>query len=295
MRHSSESGASGKHLILAIEEPESHLHPFAIHQLRAVLAEIAGKHQVIMTTHCPLFVDRTSIKSNIIVHKNKAVPARDVRQIRSILGVRAADNLQNAELVLLLEGEEDRKVLVALLRHHSPVLLAAIEQRALGFDSLMGGSNLSYKLTQLREAMCMAHCFLDHDKCGLDAQKRAELDGLITLVDVTLATCDGMAESEIEDLYNDDLYAAMLLNKYGVSTASPRFKGNRKWSDRLRETFKHQGKPWSDVMEMRVKADIAELVEVNPGTALNPHRRAPFDALINALQTKLNAIAASKK
>ena len=62
-----------------------------------------------MTTHCPLFVDRTSIKSNILVHKNKAVPAKDVRQIRDILGVRASDNLQNAELVLLVEGEEDRK------------------------------------------------------------------------------------------------------------------------------------------------------------------------------------------
>ncbi|MEY2427862.1 MAG: hypothetical protein QOJ40_747 [Verrucomicrobiota bacterium] len=295
MRHSSESGASGKQLILAIEEPESHLHPFAIHQLRTVLAEIAGKHQVIMTTHCPLFVDRTSIKSNILVHKNKAVPAKDVRQIRDILGVRASDNLQNAELVLLVEGEDDRKALVALIREHSPVLLAAFEQRALGFDSLIGGSNLSYKLTQIRETMCITHCFLDHDKCGLDAQKKAELEGLLTLADVTFTTCDGMAESEIEDLYDDKLYAAMLLNRYGVSTASPRFKGNRKWSDRMRETFKHQGKPWSDGMKMRVKADVAELVEANPPAALNPHRRGPFDALTNALQTKLNAIAASKQ
>ena len=80
-------------MILAIEEPESHLHPSAIHQLRAVLADIASKHQVIMTTHCPLFVDRTSIKSNIIVHKNKAVPAKDVKEIRDILGVRASNNL----------------------------------------------------------------------------------------------------------------------------------------------------------------------------------------------------------
>lgn len=120
MRHASETGATGKNLILAIEEPESHLHPMAIHQLKAVIGEIARKHQVIMTTHCPLFVDRASLKSNILVHKNKAAPAKDVKQIRQILGVRASDNLRNAELVLLVEGEEDRKALVPLFKHYSP-------------------------------------------------------------------------------------------------------------------------------------------------------------------------------
>src|SRR5207302_5609296 len=36
MRHASESSGSGRNLILAIEEPESHLHPNAIHQLKRV-------------------------------------------------------------------------------------------------------------------------------------------------------------------------------------------------------------------------------------------------------------------
>jgi putative ATP-dependent endonuclease of OLD family len=294
MRHASEGTAAGRQIILAIEEPESHLHPSAIHQLRAVLADIGSKHQVIMTTHCPLFVDRTSIRSNIIVHKNRAVPAKDVRQIRDILGVRASDNLQHAELILLVEGEEDKKALSALLRQYSQALNSALLQRALGVDSLLGGSNLSYKLSQMREAMCITHCFLDHDKSGLDALKKAEMEGLVTLADATFATCDGMKDSEIEDLYDENLYSRMLLNKYGVSTMSPKFKGNLKWSDRLRETFKHQGKPWSDGIEMKVKADVSELVEANPAGALNSHRRPPIDALIQALEAKLHAIAASK-
>jgi hypothetical protein len=47
MRHASEAGATGKQLVLAIEEPESHLHPSAIHQLRAVdghCAEASSHH-----------------------------------------------------------------------------------------------------------------------------------------------------------------------------------------------------------------------------------------------------------
>jgi hypothetical protein len=69
MRHTPDNRSAARQLILAIEEPESHLHPSAIHQLKTVLIEIARDNQVIMTTHCPLFVDRASIKSNIIVHK----------------------------------------------------------------------------------------------------------------------------------------------------------------------------------------------------------------------------------
>jgi predicted ATPase len=294
MRHASESSGAGRNLILAIEEPESHLHPNAIHQLKSVLTEIARKHQVIMTTHCPLFVDRASIKSNILVHKNKATPAKDVRQIREILGVRASDNLQHAELILVVEGEEDRRTLGALLKQHSKPLAAAMSQQALGIESLQGGTNLSYKLSQIREAICSAHTFLDHDDCGLKSSRRAEQEGLLLLADVTFTTCNGMKESEIEDMFDEALYSTMLQNRYGVSTLHPKFKGNAKWSDRLTSVFKNTGKPWSDQIEAKVKAEVAELVETNPSAALNTHKRSSFDALIAALETKLDTIAASK-
>ncbi len=295
MRHASESSGAGRNLILAIEEPESHLHPNAIHQLKSVLAEIARKHQVIMTTHCPLFVDRASIKSNILVHKNKATPAKDVRQIREILGVRASDNLQHAELILVVEGEEDRRALRALMKQHSKPLAAAIDQQALGIESLQGATNLCYKLSQIREAMCSAHTFLDHDECGLTSSKKAEQEGLHTLADVTFTICNGMKESEIEDMFDESLYAAMIQNRYGVSTLSPKFKGTAKWSDRLASVFKNSGKPWSDQIKAKVKAEVAELAETKPAAALNAHKRSSFDALVAALEAKLDIIAASKR
>lgn len=295
MRHSSETDAGGRQLILAIEEPESHLHPRAIHQLKQVISDIAQKHQVIMTTHCPLFVDRTTLKSNILVHRNKAVPAKDVKQIREMLGVRAADNMQHAELILLVEGDEDKKALAPLLANASAKLKMAISQNTLSIDTLMGGSNLAYKLSQAREALCSVYCFLDHDKAGIDAQAKAELEGLVTLADTTFAVSQGQQESEIEDLLDESLYSEMLQNKYGVSTLSPRFKGRNKWSDRLKETFKHQGKTWSDQIEMKVKYDVAELVAASPEKALNAHKRSPFDALVRSLEAKLDAIASGKQ
>jgi putative ATP-dependent endonuclease of the OLD family len=295
MRNASERRSTGKQLILAIEEPESHLHPNAIHQLKSVLNEIARTHQIIMTTHNPLFVDRSNIKSNIIVHQKRAVPAKNIKQIRDILGVRASDNLQHAELILIVEGEEDRKALKSIFIHESKPLSAAIIQGSLAIDSLQGGTNLSYKLGQVREALCQAHAFLDHDVTGLRAVERAQKEGLLQIADVHFSICDGMKESEIEDLYDVNLYSDMLINKYGVSTQSPKFKGNAKWSSRMRDTFKHQGKNWSDQIEMIVKADIAELVELNPGKALNMHKKSSVDALISTLVKKLDHIAAGKK
>lgn len=286
LRHASVSTGLGKNLILAIEEPESHLHPSAIHQLREVIGEIAQKHQVIMTTHCPLFVDRAAVKSNILVHRSKARPAKSIVEIRKMLGVRAADNLQHAELILLVEGEDDRRALRALLSHSTSLLRSAIAQGTLGIDTLQGGSNLPYKLGQVRETLCSAYSFLDNDKSGVEAADRAVQEGLSTWADITLTSCDGMPESEIEDMYDTSLYEGMILAKYGVSLLSPRFKGNGKWSDRLKATFKHQGKSWTDVIEMKVKLDVAEIVETNPAAALNVHKRNSFDALVSALETR---------
>lgn len=295
MRQVSDSSAPGKQLILAVEEPESHLHPNAIHQLRRVIGDIARTSQVIMTTHCPLFIDRTSIKSNIIVHNNRAIPAKDIKQLRTILGVRASDNLQHAELILVVEGEEDRRALKALFPKRSKALQAALAQGSLGIESLQGGSNLSYKLSQIRETLCASHVFMDNDKCGLDAVKKAQNDGLLELADVQFTVCQGAKESEIEDLYDESLYAAMFQNKYGVSTASPRFKGAGKWSDRLRAAFNHQGKPWSERIEAAVKSDVSALVETSPDTALNAHKSTSFDALVRALESKLATIESAKK
>ena len=99
----------------------------------------------------------------------------------------------------------------------------------------------------------------------------------------------------MEDMFDESLYSGMLQNRYGVTTLHPKFKGREKWSDRLARTFKEIGKPWSDQIEAKVKAEVAELVEANPAIALNNHKRTSFDALISALEAKLNSIAESKK
>lgn len=290
MKHASHSGSSNRQLVLAIEEPESHLHPRAIHQLKDVLDELSTQHQVILTTHCPLFVDRTNLKSNILVNNKKASPAKSIRELRETLGVRAADNLRNAEIVLIVEGEEDRKALSALLPTASKRIETALQTGFVAIDTLNGGSNLTYKLGQLRDTLCTCHSLLDYDKAGLTASARAEAEGLMSAADVTHVICPGLDESEFEDMLDEGMYAEFVKNKYGASLLTPKFKGKKKWSDRMKLAFEHQGKVWSSKVEGQVKSDLTELIVSNPAKALNTNKRGAFDGLIGSLEAKLERL-----
>lgn len=295
MKHASHSETSGRNLVLAIEEPESHLHPRAIHQLRDVLNELSSQHQVIVTTHCPLFVDRTNLRSNILVNNRKASPAKNVAELRGALGVRASDNLRNAEIALVVEGEEDRKALAALLPAISKRIGTALQTGLIAIDTLGGGTNLSYKLGQLRETLCTCHSFLDYDKAGLSAATKAEAEGLAIPADITHVICPGLDESEFEDMLDESLYGDFIKNKYGASLASPKFKGKKKWSDRLKAAFEHQGKVWSSKLEAQIKNEVADLIAANPTKALNYHKKGSFDGLVVALDAKLDQVESGKK
>lgn len=287
MRSSFDSDQEPVHTIVAVEEPESHLHPSAIHSLKAVLSDMATRQQVVITTHNPLFVDRAKISSNIVVKDSKARSAKSVAEIREILGVRASDNLRHAEIVLLVEGAEDQVALEALLPAVSEPLRTALKNGKIAVETLNGGSNLSYKAGLVQQALCKCHCFLDNDKEGRTAFERARIEGILADADVNYVICNGMPDSEFEDVIDVALYSNLILNKYRVSLESPKFKGNRKWSDRLKATFENQGKQWSDRIETEVKRIVAEAVAASPSTALNAHKRACVDGLVAALEMRI--------
>lgn len=294
-RYAAERGAKGKNLVVAIEEPESHLHSNAIHELREVISELGLHHQIITSTHNPLFVDRIDPSNNIIVNNNKATPAKSVPQVRDALGVRASDNLRHAELVLVVEGEDDRRSLSAILRQRSEPLETALSNGTLSLDSLSGGSNLTYKLSSIRSAICEYHAFLDDDKAGRDGFDKAKSQGLITERQVNFCSRDGLPEAELEDIYDTNLYEKCFWDEFGVSLSSPRFKSKKKWSDRIKDCFKHCGKQWNDKTEARIKSRLSFLVEEKPERAVNAHHAGPIDMLIKILVERLESQTKEKK
>jgi AAA15 family ATPase/GTPase len=275
--------------IIAIEEPESHLHPGAIHQLNEIIKSLAESNQVILTTHNPLFVDRSNIKTNIIVNDGKAIPAKNVASIRDILGIKASDNLTNANYALVVEGEEDVKSLKAIIPTLSDKLGKAIKNNILVIEPIGGAGNLSYKLSLLKNSLCVTHALLDHDDAGRKAFDQASNDSLLDLPGCTMITCKGMADSEFEDCVAVNCYEAAVSREFGVNLNTTEFRGNKKWSERLKSAFLGQGKPWNEGILRRVKATVAEEVSKKPNDCLNEHKRSSIDALITALENMVRS------
>lgn len=288
VKHSSRKSAVQRNLILAIEEPESHLHPAAIHRLSAVLNDISSKQQVIITTHSPLLIDRVNIGKNILVHKSKAQAAKNITQIRDILGVQVSDNLISANWVLLVEGPGDKMILSTWLKGLSPKLKEAFDNGRIIIDDLQGGNNLAYKLTQYKGLLCNTIAYLDNDKCGRDAFDGAKSKGLITYSEVIFATCPGKAQSEIEDLIKPDVYFDAIKNHFSIRLNVRLFKDKKKkWSDRIAIVFKNQGKPWDDKIKAEVKRIVTEMVVQVGLLSLNKYYANSIKSLITTLKSKM--------
>ena len=277
------SGAS----VIAIEEPESHLHPAAIHQLNKIIASLTTSNQIILTTHNPLFVDRHNLSSNIIIDSGKATSAKDVKSIRQLLGVKASDNLTNANYALVVEGEEDAKALFALLPTLSDRIGKSLKNHMLVIEPIGGAGNLPYKLSLMHTSLCVYHVLLDNDDAGRKAFEKASEDGLLTPKNCTFVNCRGMHNSEFEDCLESSVYKNEVLNEFGVDINASSFKCNKKWSDRMKGVFMDQGKCWNGKIEGNLKSVVSEAVVDDPCHSLNSHKRNSIDALVGAIEGML--------
>ena len=259
MRHVAEQRNSDGFSVIAIEEPESHLHPGAVHELKKVIADLAKDNQIVLSSHSPIFVAPSVIESTIIVQKNEAEPARQIADVRTALGVRFSDNLQSARVIGIVEGEDDKIALGAILPQIEPPLQKYLDEGDLVFDELKGATNLTYKVRLLQGLACDFQCFLDNDAAGKKAVKAGEKAGAISARDYTLAAVSGLRESELEDLYDVAKYKSAFKQCFDVdpSIRTPKTRG-KKWSAAMAARFNICGKLWSDEQEASVKRWLAQ-------------------------------------
>lgn len=290
MRHASETKDANCANIVAIEEPEAHLHPYAIHELRDVLVALSKSRQVVLTTHSPQFIRPNHVQSTIIVEGSAARPAKSISEVRETLGVRLSDNLQSARLVLIVEGITDVTSLSAILQERDEELRTAIKSGDLIFDHLRGAGKLTYKIATHRAALSMVHVFLDGDAAGKERVKVALSEKALTDADYNLTHHVKKNVSEIEDLFEVESYATDFFNKFGVDLRAPVVDPHKKtWSDTVKARFEASGKLFDKEKENEVKFWLAEFVKSNPKKVLGGNAVAPIDALIASLKLKLTS------
>lgn len=246
--------------VIAIEEPESHLHSGAIHSLVDVINRISEKSQVIITTHNPLFVQQNSLKSNILVNDGTARPAKSISEVRNILGVLPSDNLRNANCVFVVEGEDDKIALSKILSVMSEKISLALKTNVLVIRPLGGAGNLSHDLADLKNCMCNYFVLMDNDEAGIQAVEKAVSNALLNESQYKHTICNGSPIAEFEDCLKKEVYAKAVLESFSVDINVGTFSGNKKWSERMKNTFSSQGTRWTDAIEKKVKFIVAEAI-----------------------------------
>ncbi len=288
LRHYAAVSMGDQDLVLAVEEPEAHLHPEAIHALRDVLQAVAKTQQVLLTTHSPLLVNRLEISSNVLVYRNRARPAQSVAELRDALGVRTADNLKSADVVLVVEGTKDETILGAILADRSSAIRSARDAGAFVIQPVMGAGNLSYVLPGIMQSLCQVHAFMDDDKSGREAAAKAEEYGLLGASALTYASMPGRTETEIEDLLSVAVYSEAIHSAFNVDCNRPLGKAKAaSWESRMRLQFESQGQEWSSDVEEDVKHLVALAVNLAPGSAVRSECEGVIEALVRAIEAKL--------
>lgn len=248
------SQTDAKNRIVIIDEPEAYLHPESIHYLKKVLFTLADNNQLIISTHNPIFVNRLSIASNIIVEKREAKSANRIDQIRKILGVRTADNLMYSDYIVIVEGPSDKIVIEKFLKRDS-TLAELLKNNFITVRSIGGVNNLQSEIYNLERYMCSYMAVLDSDDAGKEKAKVVQEHlGISSNRFRYFMVNSKPKKCELEDLYKPEAYRELLLNQFGLDISSALFNDKREtWCTRIKKIATSVGQELSEAQLNEIK------------------------------------------
>ena len=109
-----------KNGLILIDEPEAHLHPSGIRDLKEELLDIGENNYLFVSTHSPFLVDRNNKERNIVIYKNEYAltektlikdeeDIRDDEVLDLAFGINVYKDLLNPNRILV-EGSTDKKI-----------------------------------------------------------------------------------------------------------------------------------------------------------------------------------------
>ena len=223
-----------KAYILAIDEPEAHLHPDAVRIINNTLHELAQKQQVIVATHSPILVGQTQSHKNILIQNGKADTDPTLEKIRRCLGIELSDTLASAPICILVEGPTDLRVYKKLLCDSSLKIRHAFEQSLITMRATGGTKHLKVNIDIQRQFLTKILILLDGDQSARDISQNLITSGTINGTEIRVIPAQKRptsAEVELEDIFKPDLITSALNDEFGSSFSVDDFKTvSDKWS-----------------------------------------------------------------
>lgn len=286
-----------KQLIIAVEEPESHLHPGAVHELRHVLQGIAKSQQVIVTTHSQALINHRDLSQNVIVRDRSATPASSLEDLRNALGVRLSDALAAAEVVVVSEGYLDETLLPVLLTQRDPDVHDWLSDGRLVIESAGSGSKIYPRVLSARSILTQPIVVLDSDPAGKKDVERLIADGIIEATSVVQVVRSGCTSSELEDLLTQDSYLDVLETTIGFPLNARQKRQldqgrEQAWSERLEMILFNVGVPTPEKLVRRCKFEVtqAAVAAVERGeNVIRPESEQLLERLVELIRGALRA------
>jgi hypothetical protein len=214
----------GRQLLL-IDEPEIHMHPSAVEEIRGSLKKLSTLgYQVVFSTHTPLMIDRESIAPTLLIRKDKKNGTFTLKTfssaVRSVIESTPAQvdmlfNLDNAsrmlfsDKVLLTEGKTERMLL--------PDVFECLSGKSMGVCRIglvqMNGCSDTRRTIEILNAMALpAKAVVDLDFVF----KQAPLQGLISRRDSSFKVCLEIFQ-RIHRHYGITLQDGLPINNHHIS------------------------------------------------------------------------------
>ncbi len=265
--------------IIAIDEPEGHLHPTAIHKLVSLLNDVSKNNQVIIATHNPLLVRRNNLDQNMIVDNGEIRFPINIKDIRNILGVLVDDNLINTNKVIVVEGKTDAISLKHILSLKNERIKKAFETDEISFVYLNGVSKLERQLQQLKGAICSYVVILDNDQDGRKSFDECKKEGLISNKNARFTMCNSK-EAEFENNINPNVYKDHLKDKYSFNG---KIHINDKWSKAVKESLGKSAIYLNDEDIKELKTYISNNLPNNLDDIILPNQKGIIDGFEQAV------------
>lgn len=274
-------------IILAVDEPEAHLHSESIHDLKLLLEEFSTDQQVIIATHNAILVNSRNPESNLIVKANGAKPAASIAQIREVMGIRLHENLDSAEVVILVEGESDLSSLRKLLSTADKNVEGLFATNRIVVKAVNGSAKMVGLLKHERSTLTKVICVLDSDEAARLAMSELLKSRQISEQEIYMFEVEGKSDSEFEDLFEPRLYLELFNEAFKTDFSSENFDElSTKWSDSVKKLVgTHHGKSITNAEIGNAKKLVHSCIgsRANPYEDLKPSVRPQIDSLVHLL------------
>ncbi|CAJ2230666.1 ATP-dependent nuclease [Companilactobacillus paralimentarius] len=256
---------SSNNTILAIDEPEAHLHPEAIHRLQQTISDLSDNGQVIVATHNPIFVNKNDEGSNIIVDSGSVRKAKNIREIRDILGVEVDDNLTNANSTLAVEGVTDKIFLNTFIQIFGDQRLKnKIKSGSINIFPMHGVTKIKYNAQMFKNSMVNFIFVIDNDNGAQNLIDKLIKEHEISQKEyIFIPKKPFKREAELEDLYSNEFVSNVCENILGVDIKSKLEYSNRaeKWSERMKKILPEVGKDFNEETERIIKEGLSNEIK----------------------------------